>query len=123
MFQVRNSLKRNLIFLSTLLVFVAKAQDTLILEEVQTYYLNGTIKSIEEFKFNKAEKVTRFSKYETSDNSLYIVDTEYDSLNRTIKEESIIDNKVIKIKQFEFSSQKNYDNIKEIYHYKNRERK
>ncbi len=79
------------------------AQDNLILEEVQTYYLDGTLKSIEKIQFNRTGNIIRFSIYETNDNSLYIHNTLYDSLNRPLREESIQDKEIIDSTIYQYS--------------------
>jgi len=86
----------NIILVLTSIFNGAIAQDSLILEEVQTFYMNGTIKSIEEYKFDKLGNVKRFSKYTSHDNSIYTHDTHYDSLNRPIREETIENTKLLK---------------------------
>ena len=88
MFQNPISLNAILSLLSMSIICSSNAQNSLKLEEIQTYYSNGKLKSIEKTKFNETGNITRLSRYKTIDNSLYLHQTVYDSLNRPIKEES-----------------------------------
>ena len=73
----------------------ADAQDSRVIKEIQTYYLDGTLKSIEQNKFNADGNITSYSSYDTDDNTIYLHKINYDSLNRPIKEVSISDNKIV----------------------------
>ena len=79
------------------------AQDSLVLKEIQTFYLDGTIKSIDKEIRDENFNLIQSSTYDFTDNTLYNHFREYDSLNRCTKEWRVDNNKLMNNSLYEYS--------------------
>ncbi len=82
----------------------AYSQDSLVLQEIQTYFLDGKLKSIDSYKFNLNGNISRFTQFETEDNQIFVENLYYDSINRLIKKITTIDDKLLDSSIFKYES-------------------
>lgn len=89
------------------------AQDTLVLQEIQTYFLDGKLKSIDNYKFDEKGNVKRFTQFESDDNQFYVENYYYDSNDRLIKKISTLDGKLLDSTIYKYES-----NLKVEFHWR-----
>jgi hypothetical protein len=82
----------------------ANAQDSLVLQEIQTYFLDGKLNSIDSYKFNENGDIKRFTQFESDDNQLYVENYYYDSIHRLIKKITTINDKLLDSSIFRYES-------------------
>ena len=91
------------LLLGILQVNYSTAQDSLVLKEIQTFYLDGTIKSIDKEIRDENFNLIQSSTYDFNNNSLYNHFREYDSLNRCTKEWRVNNDIKIRTSIYEYS--------------------
>lgn len=89
------------------------AQDTLDLQEIQTFFLDGKLKSIDNFKFDKKGNIERFTQFESDKNQIHIENHYYDSIERIIKKTSKLNGKLLDSTIYNYES-----NLKIEFHWR-----